>query len=225
VEYHWQRVLEYLLTASTQHPGLRSFLTENLPTFKTELLPWIENNLAKVAGKFLTHGKPKPELLRSESIIMRRVRTMKHNVELKVLAFLFGCEFVPWVKTPDGTGAVFFTKEDIKASRSSDEISDYSEKFEFLQAGLTSENPMIWGASFHWLVPRDIQVGKKDVTLYYHDPMGGGDHSTKLGSLHEVDRFYRFNFDPELLSAHTSLLEEVFDAVGVTEEEHSDAGD
>src|SRR5271157_119543 len=219
VEYRWQRILEYLLTASTQHPPLRAYLIENLPTFKTELLPWIENNLAKVAGKLLVHGKPNPKLLRSENIIMRRVRTMKHNVELKVLAYLFGCEFVPWEKTPDGTGAVFFTKDEFTAWRRQEDGDSFEEKLAFIQAGIESENPIVWGASFHWLAPRDIQVGKGQATIYYHDPMGGGDHSIKMTSLREVDRFYRFQFDPELLSAHVRLLQEVFESPNASDAE------
>ncbi|OLS13317.1 MAG: hypothetical protein RBG13Loki_3100 [Promethearchaeota archaeon CR_4] len=208
-EYRWQRVLEFLLTACTQHPLLRSYLKEHYPTFSKQVCPWLENALLNLAWDDLR--EPHPVLLHATDLIMHRVKTMKHNVELKILAFLFGCRFLPWKKGGDGTGAVTFTREELLDSNESQLAPSAIKKLAFIQKGLKNEGPVLWGASFHWLTPKDLQVEEDVNVLIYHDPMGGHDHSIQITSLRETDLFYVFTFDAQLLEEHIPILKQSFD--------------
>ncbi len=208
-EFHWQRVLEYLLTACTQHPTLRAYLDKEYPNFSESVCPWLE--FALLGEKALQASVARPNLLRGTHLIMHRVRTMKHDVELKVLAFLLGCRFIPWEKGTDGTGAVFFNRDELLEKRKGHEAGSVEEKMDFIKKGIVGEGPVLWGASFHWLAARDLQEEGGHQVLFYHDPMGGGDHSINVAALHETDRFYVFTFDAELLEEHIPLVKQAFD--------------
>ncbi len=208
-EFHWQRVLEYLLTACTQHPVMRAYLDKEYPNFSENVCPWLE--FALLGEKALQASAARPNLLKGTHLIMHRVRTMKHDVELKILAFLFGCRFIPWEKGTDGTGAVFFSRDELLEKRKGHEAGIVEEKLDFIKKGVVGEGPVLWGASFHWLAARDLHAEEGHQVLYYHDPMGGGDHSINVTALRETDRFYMFKFDAKLLEEHVSLVKQAFD--------------
>ncbi len=208
-EFHWQRILEYLLTACTQHPVLRDYLEKEYPNFAASVCPWLE--FALLGENALQASVARPDVLHRTNLIMHRVRTMKHDVELKVLAFLFGCHFFPWEKGTDGTGAVFFSRDELLEKRKGHEAGSVEEKLNFIKKGIDAGGPVLWGASFHWLAARDLHAEEGHEVLLYHDPMGGGDHSINVAALRETDRFYKFTFDADLLEEHKSLVRQAFD--------------
>ncbi len=217
-EFRWQRVLEYLLTACTQHRRLRSYLKLHYPSFVKEVRPWLEAGL--IQRNWGERSTANPALLREAPLIMRRVQTMKHDIELKILAFLFGCRFLRWKLGADGTGAVFFTRDELQSLQGGEEAETTVEKLMFIINGLDGGGPVLWGASFHWLAARDIQIGGDGEILFYHDPMGGGDHTINMRDMHETDRLYVFNFDPTLLEEHVPILTQAFESLQKSEPVH-----
>jgi len=211
-EYRWQRVLEYLLTACTQHRKLRMYLKIHYPSFVKVVRPWLEEGL--IHRNWGERSVANPSLLHAAPLIMSRVNTMKHDVELKILAFLFGCRFLRWKEGADGTGGAFFTQEELLSLQEGHETKTLVEKFAFIMKGLDDGGPVLWGASFHWLAARDLQIDGDREDLFYHDPMGGGDHCINVRELHETDRFYVFQFDPTLLEEHIPILTQAFELPG-----------
>lgn len=208
-EFHWQRILEYLLTACTQHPAIRAYLEKEYPDFTENIRPWLQ--FALLGEKAQVANAARPNLLQNDTLIMQRVRTMKHDVELKILAFLFGCHFIPWEKCTDGTGAVFFSRDELLEKRKGHEAGPVEEKLAFIKKGITGEGLVLWGASYHWLAASDLREDEGHQVLFYHDPMGGGNHSINVTAFRETDRFYVFKFDAKLLEEHESLVKQAFD--------------
>ena len=151
----------------------------------------------------------------TSSWIMSRVNVWKMDFELEILAYIFGSKFKPW-DTHDGTGAVFFTKDDIDSrynnsniSKSSTKpMSQYREKIEFLTPYINNLGPVLCCASFHWLAIKEIRKdeGRNDYLITYNDPAGGRESSRYLSSFPKSYRFYTFKFDEELLEKNKSKL-------------------
>jgi hypothetical protein len=210
--YNWQVVLEWLL-------------------FQTAFNTSFQNRIAKISGidfsdiflPVLQYGINNKRPFDFESLIdykkdtlhqsiefsqnfngewlMRRVNVWKQDFELAILAIIFGCKFIPWPKTQDGTGALFFTKKELKK-----ESKSYKEKIEFLISKISSENPVLCNFSFHWVAIKAIKKKKNDYIIFYHDPATADEYLRPLNDFREEDRFYFFQFQPQLLKENIEKL-------------------
>jgi hypothetical protein len=111
----------------------------------------------------------------------------KNQLELKVLAAMFGFEFLPY--PGDTMGNLYFTNGDRAAG----------EKIEYIQAVLAKpDHAVIMGhGQSHWMVPHTLLKGGADGQEYavgINDPLGST-HTMPLKRLDHSYLFYFFKFD------------------------------
>ncbi|MCP4763029.1 MAG: thiamine-phosphate kinase, partial [archaeon] len=178
-EYNWQRVLEWLLFETTRNKKLQELLDEGFgPVFKEAMLPDLENRIMmENPSEKWQKISPKKQMTMKLDLsgmnkkwIMRRVEVWKEDFELKILAYLFGSKFIPWEKTEDGTGAVFFTSKEPMG----DKIS-YQEKVEFLESLINSfqNSVALFNATIHWVAVKKIEKiegTESEYLVRYMDP-------------------------------------------------------
>ncbi|MBD3350835.1 MAG: thiamine-phosphate kinase [Candidatus Lokiarchaeota archaeon] len=139
--------------------------------------------------------------------LMKRVYVWKMDFELELLAFLFGCRFIPWPKTQDGTGAIFFDRIELNK-----QPSIFHEKMDFMIPYINKGGPVLCCASVHWLAIKEIKQIKNSDSRYlirYNDPASAREHRRTLNSLASSERFYIFEFDPELLKKNEKIIKEL----------------
>ncbi len=119
--------------------------------------------------------------------VMWYLEQFKNQLELKVLAAMFGFEFLPY--PGDTMGNLYFTNGDRAAG----------EKIEYLRAMLDKpDHAVIMGhGQSHWMVPHTLLKGGangEEYVMGINDPLG----STQMMHLQRLDNsylFYFFKFD------------------------------
>ena len=105
---------------------------------------------------------------------------MKTNLELKMLAFFYGGEFIPFPSN-DGTGALWLDGKDNK------------EKLQTLYQRVP--DGLLIGLGYHWLAVQGMEEIKKNTyDFLIHDPNG----EKRMVSSSKIEtnfRFYAFKFD------------------------------
>ena len=211
-EFNWQVVLEWLLFQTAFNTTFQNYFAEIFGSdFFDAFLPVLLQGINKMRSfYFKSNVDSKKDTLRHsiESAqnfdgewLMRRVNVWKQDFELAILAIIFGCKFIPWEHTQDGTGALFFTKKELKK-----ESKSFKEKVEFLISKINSENPVICCFSVHWVAIKAVKIIKNDYIIYYHDPATAGEYLRPLKDFREEDRFYFFQFQPQLLKENIEKL-------------------
>lgn len=134
VEFDWQRVLEWLLFQLPVDPALRTLVTDAFGETSEAMLAVLTHGILEAHPSAAAHSTfayasdlppsassaknlglaPAAPWFPARKWLMRRVSTWKKDVELEMLALLFGCRFTPWPETRDGTGAVFFTRRELR---------------------------------------------------------------------------------------------------------------
>ncbi|MHA1734025.1 MAG: hypothetical protein ACTSU5_18950 [Promethearchaeota archaeon] len=212
-EYDWQRVLEYLNVRCTFDEELRGALASDLGEAFHHYEAFERFQVDQALRRYRRSGNPEVQerIRRFEEdgtpfgdLLMARVYTMKHDIELKVLGRLFGCHFVPWPRTTDGTGSVYFTPGDGRDERSA------AKKARFITDALEGGGSVLCGASHHWLAVREVRgsTGRGDLAVAYNDPMGGRREWSlrRLGPRH---RFYCFRFHAGTREKYAAILTQV----------------
>jgi len=229
-EYNWQRVIEWLLFQVTFRSELQDLLTEGFGgNFKELFLPQLkyriqQHNPDPKWRRMSPEEQWKTDIVISNDIlsggwIMDRVYEWKEDFELKIIAYLFGCEFKSWRYTRDGTGAVFFSMRDTLAKNSS-----IPKKIEFIESAANSGSPVLCCATIHWLAIKKIQSTNSTnstnsslenqtehfnpsyLAVIYNDPASAQEHRRSLRGFRDTERFYVFEFKSQLLEKHRSLL-------------------
>ncbi|MHA1729928.1 MAG: thiamine-phosphate kinase [Promethearchaeota archaeon] len=206
-EFNWQRTLEWLLFQVERNSKIQDLLTQNLgEELFFPMLSVLKDGILRerpIFGEIETiiDHIPGEFPILSRSWIMNRVHVWKQNFELIILANLFGCKFIPWKLTQDGTGAIFFTQKELKKRN-----DKFNQKIDFLLSIVNAGEPVICCASIHWLAIKRIIVDNGKYIVYYHDPASANEHSRPLKGFREEDRFYLFRFYPDLFKKQFNLL-------------------
>ncbi|GAB4329603.1 MAG: hypothetical protein Kow0069_37130 [Promethearchaeota archaeon] len=209
-EFAWQVALEFLNARAAGRNPVAETLASELGEYYSLFRAFEEFQLAQARG--LRDGPP-PDVDLTLDLLMRRVYTMKHDVELKVLAHAFGCRFVPWPNSPDGTGSAFLSNEERRSLSGRDREPPVTEvveaKFEHVRSAANSGQPALLGAGHHWLAVREV-FGDDPVQaeVLLHDPMGGSSRRA-FRHLSPAHRFYVFEFDPERRERFEPLLDQL----------------
>ncbi|MFX1258096.1 MAG: hypothetical protein ACFFAN_09565 [Promethearchaeota archaeon] len=204
-EYKWAIVLDYILLKCCGNNTLSSFLRESLPeifeNYKQLMLFKLKNSKIKQFKQLIPKEKEFyfsffKNFLVNPLILRQNLFKMRTDIDLKILFFLFGGNFFPQEQEHfDGTGALYYVKEDFK-SKSELFIS----KLNILKNHLfqnTSNNkvPCIaLNKGQHWVALNSIE-GK---ILSLNDPRTK--KTLKLRILHHIPknfRFYLFDYNPE----------------------------
>ncbi|GAB4322290.1 MAG: hypothetical protein Kow0069_26930 [Promethearchaeota archaeon] len=217
-EFLWSRVLEYVLLKCVQDNELREKLKmdlADLPDVYGAFVPVLHYNLQEVQAflmKRLGEERVEPLVRRFyeegvvyEELVTKRLLEMKRDPELKILACVFGCRFVPWPGSTDGTGSLFFTKEDVASYKKGEASAEFEEKVAFLKEAVENKDPLLLGATHHWLAVKHLHTFEGRHFLTVHDPASGKELRVPLERASERDRFYRFAYDEALMRENVGL--------------------
>lgn len=213
-DFRWQYVLEWLLFQIPKNESLKSILTKGFGEhFTDEMLPMLIYNIkrvVKISGKGVdvfrgTQDYDEYPITKiSKNMLMDRIKDWKQHYELIMLAYLFGCRFIPWEKNNDGTGSIAFEeKESIKNP------SSYIEKIRYLIQFLKKERPILCGDSIHWISIKNIKKMANSQTQYlitYHEPNMRTEREQTSDYFLPSERFYLFEFSEDLFHQNSEIL-------------------
>jgi hypothetical protein len=185
----WQIAEAYLLMKCCFHRSLKYHLQKNFMDeyayFRMVLLHQLEerkytfvniNDLksARDIDLFLKKGTVRKQAL------YEYLFAMKTNLELKMLAFLYGGTQILF-PSEDGTGCIFLNGK------------DDNKKLETLYQSVPEG--IIIGLGYHWLAVRGMeQIKKHRYNFFIHDPKGEK-RTVSSDQIEKNFRFYLFKFD------------------------------
>lgn len=207
-EFRWAVVLQYLLFKLTGQNPLRAAMADfpDLQEIYEVYVPVMQftlrQGLAGIVKKFgadtivpLFDRYQRTGYL-FEELVYSRLFEMKDDPELKLLARLFGYRFVPWAGGPpeqwDGTGAMYFTADEMKGYRAGQPDPVFEEKADFLTKQVYAGHPVLCGTGHHWIAVKDAREFDGKYFLTVHDPDSGKALRVPLDRLGERERFYAF---------------------------------
>ena len=186
-EYRSSVVLDYLLLKSLGDNILRSFLRNQIPDIVDYYMPIIPFQLKDT--RFSQNNLVSPHILRNS------LYTMRTDADLKIYFSLFGGSFqAQEQETADGTGGLYFTKNDFKDGK-----AGYKAKIRIMKEHLKGEEsskiPCIaLNVGHHWVAIQGIK--DSDNVLIINNPLGGRQQRRITRSTPEHHRFYLFHHDP-----------------------------
>jgi hypothetical protein len=167
-EYFWAIALQYLLLKSvgysenSKKEEIYSFFNErmeyvfedqrilnkfNQEQFREFLM---KKNLLEEAFTYLHYLEGDDYV--TPHLLIKNLKTMKTDIELKVLAEIFNYQF-EYQESEDYTGAIYFNKKELK-----NKINEITKK-KWLKLEELANNPkniLIYGKSHHWLAIRGV---------------------------------------------------------------------
>ncbi|MHA1253691.1 MAG: hypothetical protein ACTSRP_27235, partial [Candidatus Helarchaeota archaeon] len=191
-ELNWQLACGYLLLKMSYNRllswHLRNEFKEEFSHFKIILKNQIyqklelyekkqDRKMVSALNLFLKHRIIRKNTLKAY------LDDMKTNLELKMLAYLFGGRFIPNNNSNDGTGCYVFKNKNKKDVKKIDEM---------ITDGL------MLGLYNHWMPVKNIYKDENNnFVLAVNDPLGNK-KSIPFNSITQDYRFYHYKFDPKL---------------------------
>jgi len=196
----WQIACAYLLMKACFNPLLGPHLQQEFPdeydVFKAILLQQLEDRMNSFIAHKNTQAASNIRYFIKTGVVRRTplqeyLYEMKTNLELKMLANLFGGTQILF-PSPDGTGCIFLDGKDDK------------KKLETLYKHVA--DGLIIGLGYHWLAVQGMEPDKKNqYNFIIHDPLG--EKKVVLSERIQSDfRFYAFQFDAAKRVAMDSLV-------------------
>jgi hypothetical protein len=192
-EFQWAYALDYLLLKSavpnTLSEYIKSLDVEELDHYYTGLksvLRFKQQEHVKLQDDFIVNAYEEyfAHGLISQFIVTEHTELFKHNPEIQILMAIFGYEFVKQ-SAPDGTGALFFTIEELKNMES----SSAKKKINVLRSEFIKGARIVVGFSFHWVILTNIFTSNGKTHISINDP-SGEKYDIPLVTLTDRDRFY-----------------------------------
>lgn len=202
-EYQWSYVLDYILLKSLGNNKLSEYLFEKIPDFETIKI-YINFELKKskdrkfgpyneitnnIYENFFESGVVHPYIIRDHLL------SLKLNIELKILFYLFGGEFIPQ-DSVDGTGSLFFEKKDLKNLNSN---TNFLAKYHTIkQHKKRGDNfSVAINASHHWIALNSVFDEGNNYFLIVNDPSKSKPLTLKISTRRISDkvRFYFFRYN------------------------------
>ncbi len=192
-EFQWAYALDYLLLKSAIPNALFEYvhslnaeelnhyyigLESTLRFYQQEHLKLKNTFVVNAFEDFFTQG------LITQFILAQHIDLFKHNPEIQILMAIFGYEFVKQ-PAPDGTGALFFTVEELKNS----ELSSAKKKINVLRSEFVKGARIMVGFSFHWVALSNVFTSNGKTHISINDPSGER-YNLPLTNLSDRDRFY-----------------------------------
>ena len=134
---------------------------------------------------FLDHQIIKGKTLRTY------LENVKTNLELKMLAYLFGGRFNPDPSSSDGTGCYIFTQS--------------SETDIFTLKTIIDDGVILWLA-YHWAAVKDLSQNKDDKWILVINDPNGTQKRLLFTQLNANYRFYSYKFDRNLREEMDTLI-------------------
>jgi hypothetical protein len=183
-EFKWSVVIDYILLKSLGDDLIKEFLSEKNPDIVDVYMP--------IAHFMLDDKKFSKTNIVSKRIINKSLYTMREDVDLKILFYLFGGNFFPQEQeTYDSTRALYFTFKDFYPND-----SGFKNKLEIMKNHLQSEvigkvSCIAINFGHHWVAVNSIET---DI-ISYNNPLGPYISSKKITrDISENTRFFLFNY-------------------------------
>lgn len=187
-EFRWSVVLDYILLKSVGNNILRKYLKRKIPNLVDYYMPIILFDVKD--SNFSENNLVNPYILR------KSLYTMRTDADLRILFTLFGGNFYPQKQEiSDGTGGLYFTKEDFRG-----ENPLYTSKLRLMKAHLMKRNDLqisciALNMGHHWVAIQDVEV--QNGLLIINNPLGGR-HTHHIGSsIPDYYRFYFYDYNPD----------------------------
>lgn len=197
-EFQWSFVLEYLLLKSIcledknelynrigkiepyNFDLFRPMLNFKLEGYMNEYIEKEMELFPDIYQRFFDEG------IINQFILLRHLDEMKDQWELVPLFSLFGYELIPY-DSPDGMGAIFFTKKDLKHPN-----AQISENLKKLKKEFDMGARIIYGMRGHWMPVTNIILTKSGYKITFNDSNTARKISIPMKRLPESNWFYIF---------------------------------
>ncbi|TFG18542.1 MAG: hypothetical protein EU530_08975 [Promethearchaeota archaeon] len=192
-EFQWAFALNYLLLKSAIPNALfeyiKSLNAEELDHYYIGLestLRFYQQEHLKAKNDFIVNAFEDffARGLITQFVLAQHIDLFKHNPEIRILMAIFGYEFVRQ-PSPDGTGALFFTAEELKNL----DLSSAKKKINVLRSEFVKGARIMVGFSFHWVALTNVFTSNGNTHISINDP-SGEKYDLPLTNLSDRDRFY-----------------------------------
>jgi len=192
-EFQWAYALEYLLLKSSTKNDLFNYIhsLEGIDYYFISLeavLRRLQQEHQEKGRDFIVNAYEDffTKGIINQFLLSQHINLYKHNPEIQILMAILGYEFV---KQPsiDGTGALFFTEEELKDLQ----FSSSRKKLNKLRSEYLKGARIICGTTFHWVVVTKIFSIQDKVQISMNDPSGKR-YNVNAQELSDKDRFYIF---------------------------------
>ncbi len=186
-ELKWAYSLSYILLKCIGSNILNAYILKQNESLVHDYMP------------IIIHEFKEPTLQMENRINSKMLQifaqTMRTDADLKILFYLFGGAFFPQQQEyPDGTGSLYFTKNDFK-----NDNRKYEKKIKILWSHLNAKYynkipSLTLNRGFHWVAINSIN---SEYTFTINDPLGGRYEWNVSPRISDSYRFYLFTHDPK----------------------------
>jgi hypothetical protein len=228
-EFGWERVLDYIILKVAKNDRLREFVEAQDADAAMLFLINIEDRVQRIFAKICRHDMPRGMFLKNaydsggrvcDPLLEIHLGIMKTNADLGVLYQFLGGKFVHHFESGIPTGAINFTRDEVKDSLD----KNFAKKIQILEQSLKDGQHVFLGQTHHWMAVKglksfeddDAPAGKggqkpRRYFLYVLDPQKCVELTLPFNVLTENYLFYFFADDPALQAAGLKLLQEVLE--------------
>ncbi len=227
VEFNWERVLNYILLKTLKNPRLRAYAEEKLGDMGIEYFIGAEGIIQKVFERICMQDGPRGMFLKNsfessgsvcDPLLQVHLNIMKEDPELKILYLLFGGRFQHRYEAIQPTGAINFTRAEIKEPTS----QEFQKKIKILDEAIHNNHKILLGLGHHWMAVKTIKSFEEDLPAgseaktprrnyftYVLDPEFKQEKTLPFQRIGENYMFYIFEHDETQFKAGLQLIEEV----------------
>ncbi len=227
IEFNWERVLNYILLKSLRHPRLRSYIEDKLGEAALEYFIIFEGRVQEGLRQICAREGPRGMFLKNafesaaavcDPLLQIHLNLMKQDSELKILYRFFGYKFHHHYEAEEPTGAINFTKEEVKDSNS----QGFRKKIKILELAIQAKHTILLGLGHHWMAVKTLKSfeegnpGANDPSLrlrnyfaYMLDSEVKKEKTLPFQRINQNYMFYIFEHDEGELKKGLQLIEDV----------------
>ncbi len=227
VELNWERVLNYILLKALRHPRLRSYVEEKLGDAAMEYFIIFEGRVQEGLRQICARYGPSGMFLKNnfesaavvcDPLLQIHLDLMKQDSELKILYRFFGYKFHHHYEAEEPTGAINFTKEEVKDSNN----PGFQKKIKILEQAIQAKHTILLGLGHHWMALKtlkafeeevaqgvDTKIQRRNYFAYLLDSEVKQEKTLPLQRINQNYMFYIFERDEAELKTGIQLIDDV----------------
>ncbi len=227
VEFNWERVLNYILLKTLKHPRLRAYADEKLGDPAIEYFIVFEDRIQQGLRRICSREGPRGMFLKNifdstgavcDPLLQGHLNLMKLDAELKILYRFFGGIFQHHYEANEPTGAIKFTRQEVKDSTN----KEFQGKIKILEQAIQNNHKILLGLGHHWMAVKSIKSFQEDTPAegepkvpsrnyfaYVLDPEVKQEKTVPFQRIGENYLFYIFEHKEAELKAGLQILEGV----------------
>ncbi len=226
-EFNWERVLNYILLKTLYHPRLRHYVEEKLGDYADVNFADFDFRIQEILKRICAREGPRGMFLKNccesaasvcDPLLQLHLNIMKVDPELKILFNLFGGKFQHHYEAKQPTGALNFTRAEVRDSSS----KEFQDKITILEKAVQNNHKILLGLGHHWMAVKTIKAFEEDSTppgdpkaarrnyfAYVLDPEVKQAKTLPFQKIGENYMFYIFEQDESQCKAGLLLIDEV----------------